>query len=330
MSALCAFICRLSDRYPISFRRTRPPSTFFLPESTPLLCSLIDQGIKIRIRKDIRARKRPIAALAPPADAAPPNSGKNRKVAQEQTRDDPHAQRPRTALLSQPASSNAASGPAAVKRARHGTLAGPLHFVSGSASAASPGSDTVSAHIPVSANNNPGSPIALAGLPAWPASSMLDPMLGVASTTPGRIGLSATSSLGHGSYSSGEYYTQGLGPGHPGWVVSLGPNTVRYPEFSYASGALPVPVPGWGHNGEHAHGLGQQEVIHLAPLRHAPRGVGGASTSSSSPPSSPALPSVSGSGGYPMIRPSRAPLEQDGRGGKENVLNIGNIISDGV
>lgn len=43
--------------------------TIGLPsESTPLSCSLADQGIKIRIRKDIRVRKRPIAALAAPID----------------------------------------------------------------------------------------------------------------------------------------------------------------------------------------------------------------------------------------------------------------------
>ncbi|CCM04097.1 uncharacterized protein FIBRA_06256 [Fibroporia radiculosa] len=34
-----------------------------MEESTPLSCSLADQGIKIRIRKDIRVRKRPIQAL---------------------------------------------------------------------------------------------------------------------------------------------------------------------------------------------------------------------------------------------------------------------------
>ncbi|KAF8624058.1 hypothetical protein AX15_006073 [Amanita polypyramis BW_CC] len=36
-----------------------------MEESTPLSCSLADQGIKIRIRKDIRIRKRPIQALEP-------------------------------------------------------------------------------------------------------------------------------------------------------------------------------------------------------------------------------------------------------------------------
>ncbi|KIL64314.1 hypothetical protein M378DRAFT_24595 [Amanita muscaria Koide BX008] len=36
-----------------------------MEESTPLSCSLADQGIKIRIRKDIRVRKRPIQALEP-------------------------------------------------------------------------------------------------------------------------------------------------------------------------------------------------------------------------------------------------------------------------
>ncbi|EKM76255.1 hypothetical protein AGABI1DRAFT_144390 [Agaricus bisporus var. burnettii JB137-S8] len=37
-----------------------------MEESTPLSCSLADQGIKIRIRKDIRVRKRPIQALEHP------------------------------------------------------------------------------------------------------------------------------------------------------------------------------------------------------------------------------------------------------------------------
>ncbi|KAI0743039.1 velvet factor-domain-containing protein, partial [Daedaleopsis nitida] len=37
-----------------------------MEESTPLSCSLADQGIKIRIRKDIRVRKRPVAALDTP------------------------------------------------------------------------------------------------------------------------------------------------------------------------------------------------------------------------------------------------------------------------
>ncbi|KAJ4463464.1 velvet factor-domain-containing protein [Lentinula lateritia] len=37
-----------------------------MEESTPLSCSLADQGIKIRIRKDIRVRKRPVAALLDP------------------------------------------------------------------------------------------------------------------------------------------------------------------------------------------------------------------------------------------------------------------------
>ncbi|TFK88251.1 hypothetical protein K466DRAFT_585711 [Polyporus arcularius HHB13444] len=37
-----------------------------MEESTPLSCSLADQGIKIRIRKDIRVRKRPVPALDTP------------------------------------------------------------------------------------------------------------------------------------------------------------------------------------------------------------------------------------------------------------------------
>jgi hypothetical protein len=651
---------------------TRPQPRFF-PESTPLSCSLADQGIKIRIRKDIRVRKRPIAALAPPSDGGLPNNGETRKLDQEQSEDDPHAQQPHPPL---PASSNATSGSAVAKRARHGTLTGPLHLVPGPASVAS--SDAMSAHTPVSANNNPGSAIALAGLPAWPTPPTLDPMLGMASATPGGIELPGNSALphahththphahqtmgvgagagvggqllsaggepsssgsasaaarrtgsqtlspsassypsssssvggmyervnydyepaslrgttsydpqrplgggsgagyesasggsgrggydtggarggyesgagggrgfehthqhhprgsydprggyeasqapsrapynahphtqnqphtevhghpsrasfnapyeaaqayqdgqqhhgayahpqqtstsyastgshphpsashhpqqgqypspsrsqypgsaypgsyarydvgantnpnvnpnpnanaigpgtggsggyydnsssssphphshayyatgtsgqaqaqpsqiapppplthtasyassgssgspyeysgqgqGHGSSSSAEYYTQGHGHGHPGRVASPGPNATRYSGSSYASGAPSGPGSGWGPNGGHAHGLGQQEMIHLAPLRHASGGVGGgASTSSSSSPSSPALPSVSVSGGYPMIQLSRAPFEQDGRGvgGKKSVLSIGSIISDGV
>ncbi|KAG8220746.1 velvet factor-domain-containing protein [Butyriboletus roseoflavus] len=164
-----------------------------MEESTPLSCSLADQGIKIRIRKDIRVRKRPIAALAPPSDGGPPNTGETRKVEQDQAEDDAHAQQPHPPLSSQPASSNAASS-AAVKRARHGTFTGPPHLVSGPSSS----SDGMSAHTPVSGNNNKGSSsIALAGLPAWPTSSTLDPMLGVASATPGGIELSATSALPH-------------------------------------------------------------------------------------------------------------------------------------
>ncbi|KAI9459336.1 velvet factor-domain-containing protein [Boletus coccyginus] len=166
-----------------------------MEESTALSCSLADQGIKIRIRKDIRVRKRPIAALAPPSDGAPLNNGGARNLDQEQTEDDPHAQQPHQPLSSQPASGNPLSGSAVTKRARHGTLTSPLHLVSGPPSVA--GSDSMSAHTPVSANNNPGSSIALAGLPAWPTSSTLDPMLGVASATPGGIELSATSALPH-------------------------------------------------------------------------------------------------------------------------------------
>lgn len=41
-----------------------------MEESTPLSCSLADQGIKIRIRKDIRVRKRPMPTLEHPLGAA--------------------------------------------------------------------------------------------------------------------------------------------------------------------------------------------------------------------------------------------------------------------
>ncbi|KAI0937941.1 hypothetical protein AcV7_003271 [Taiwanofungus camphoratus] len=54
-----------------------------MEESTPLSCSLADQGIKIRIRKDIRVRKRPVQALGalphplpvPLGGAPPPAAG---------------------------------------------------------------------------------------------------------------------------------------------------------------------------------------------------------------------------------------------------------------
>ncbi|CAL1698520.1 unnamed protein product [Somion occarium] len=49
-----------------------------MEESTPLSCSLADQGIKIRIRKDIRVRKRPMQVLEPASlslSSAPASSG---------------------------------------------------------------------------------------------------------------------------------------------------------------------------------------------------------------------------------------------------------------
>ncbi|KAH0833815.1 velvet factor-domain-containing protein [Lanmaoa asiatica] len=198
-----------------------------MEESTPLSCSLADQGIKIRIRKDIRVRKRPIAALAPPSDGGPPSITETRKLEQDQAEDDARAQQPQPPLSSQPASNSAASGSgsAVVKRARHGTLTSPLHLVSGPASAGS--SDGMSAHTPVSGNNNPGSSsIALAGLPAWPTSSALDPMLGVASATPGGIELSATNALPHAHAHSHTHAHQtmggGVGVGVGGQLLSAG------------------------------------------------------------------------------------------------------------
>ena len=188
MSAFGSLLCFVSD---VNLLPKRPSQSHFPSknkESTPLSCSLADQGIKIRIRKDIRVRKRPIAALAPQPDGSQSNVGESRRLDQDETEDDAHAQQP---LSSQPST----SASAVVKRPRHGTLTGPLHLVSGPASVAS--SEGMSAHTPVSANNNPGSSIALAGLPAWPTSSTLDPMLGVASATPGGIELSATSTLSH-------------------------------------------------------------------------------------------------------------------------------------
>ena len=188
-------------------------------ESTPLSCSLADQGIKIRIRKDIRVRKRPIAALAPPTDGGPPNTSESRKLDQDQNEDDAQ----QTPLSSQPASGSA-SGSAVVKRPRHGTLTGPLHLVSGPASVAS--SDGMSAHTPVSANNNPGSSIALAGLPAWPTSSALDPMLGVANATPGGIELSTPSAHpqahAHTHTHAHQAMGAGVGVGVGGQLLSAG------------------------------------------------------------------------------------------------------------
>ncbi|KAJ3727402.1 hypothetical protein C8R42DRAFT_336043 [Lentinula raphanica] len=49
-----------------------------MEESTPLSCSLADQGIKIRIRKDIRVRKRPNTALLDPQPMS--NRGNNVNV----------------------------------------------------------------------------------------------------------------------------------------------------------------------------------------------------------------------------------------------------------
>lgn len=50
---------------------TRPQMSI---ESSPLPCSLADQGIKIRIRKDIRVRKRPMQVLEPPTPIPLPTS----------------------------------------------------------------------------------------------------------------------------------------------------------------------------------------------------------------------------------------------------------------
>lgn len=190
--------------------------TFFTPrcpESTPLSCSLADQGIKIRIRKDIRVRKRPLAALAPPPDGTPPNTSEPRKSEQDQSEDDVHSQS-HLSLSSQPTSNGATSvsGSAVVKRARHGTLTGPLHLVSGPPSAGS--GDGMSAHTPIQGSSNPApSSIALAGLPAWPTSSTLDPMLGVANATPGGIELSTATALPHTHAHAHSTMSGGVGVG---------------------------------------------------------------------------------------------------------------------
>ncbi|KAF9237961.1 velvet factor-domain-containing protein, partial [Melanogaster broomeanus] len=120
-------------------------------ESTPLSCSLADQGIKIRIRKDIRVRKRPIAALAVPLDGGQ-GHGENGKIEDEHGETDER---------------------------QHGHQ---QQFPHGHQ-----GSGEMTPHTPSSAN--PGA-IALPGLPAWPTATTLDPMLGVASA-PGGIELTA-------------------------------------------------------------------------------------------------------------------------------------------
>ncbi|KAI6141963.1 velvet factor-domain-containing protein [Pisolithus thermaeus] len=116
-----------------------------MEESTPLSCSLADQGIKIRIRKDIRVRKRPIASLAAPIDGD--------KI--DENQDDEHGK---------------ASVPAngAGKRPRHGTINNPM-----SLNTSVQAGDLTT---PPSANSG-----TLSGLPPWPTTTTLDPMLGVAS-----------------------------------------------------------------------------------------------------------------------------------------------------
>ncbi|KAG2115586.1 velvet factor-domain-containing protein [Suillus cothurnatus] len=114
-----------------------------MEESTPLSCSLADQGIKIRIRKDIRVRKRPIAALVTPIDAENNN--------EEDENDTPVS---------------AVTSTAHSKRPRHGTVS----------SNGAPDLQTPTG--------------SLVGLPAWPSSTSLDPMLG-APSAPGGVELPA-------------------------------------------------------------------------------------------------------------------------------------------
>ncbi|KAG1810473.1 velvet factor-domain-containing protein [Suillus plorans] len=115
-----------------------------MEESTPLSCSLADQGIKIRIRKDIRVRKRPIAALTTPIDTENNNN--------EEDENDT------------PVSAVTSSGHS--KRPRHGTVS----------SNGAPDLQTPTG--------------SLVGLPAWPSSTSLDPMLG-APSAPGGVELPA-------------------------------------------------------------------------------------------------------------------------------------------
>ena len=149
----------------LTFSFTRCDSIFTPPlcveaESTPLSCSLADQGIKIRIRKDIRVRKRPIAALTNPIEG-------------EKADDEREDEHPNNIIPS-----SGSTG----KRARHG------HNNTINANADLP--------TPTSAN-----PIALAGLPAWPTTT-LDPMLGVASA-PGGIELTSPTHFGSTSAGAG-------------------------------------------------------------------------------------------------------------------------------
>lgn len=149
----------------LTFSFTRCDSIFTPPlcveaESTPLSCSLADQGIKIRIRKDIRVRKRPIAALTNPIEG-------------EKADDEREDEHPNNVIPS-----SGSTG----KRARHG------HNNTINANADLP--------TPTSAN-----PIALAGLPAWPTTT-LDPMLGVASA-PGGIELTSPTHFGSTSAGAG-------------------------------------------------------------------------------------------------------------------------------
>ncbi|KAI6019220.1 velvet factor-domain-containing protein [Pisolithus microcarpus] len=123
-----------------------------MEESTALSCSLADQGIKIRIRKDIRVRKRPIASLATPIDGD--------KI--EENQDDEHGK-----AIVPP---NGAG-----KRPRHNMINNPMSL----------NTSVHTGDLTTPPSANPGT---LSGLPPWPASTTLDPMLGVASA-PGGIEL---------------------------------------------------------------------------------------------------------------------------------------------
>ncbi|KAL0952514.1 hypothetical protein HGRIS_006776 [Hohenbuehelia grisea] len=59
-----------------------------MEESTPLSCSLADQGIKIRIRKDIRVRKRPMASLEHPLPPSHSSFDNERRHAESEYEDD--------------------------------------------------------------------------------------------------------------------------------------------------------------------------------------------------------------------------------------------------
>ncbi|KIJ12318.1 hypothetical protein PAXINDRAFT_101260 [Paxillus involutus ATCC 200175] len=179
-----------------------------MEESTPLSCSLADQGIKIRIRKDIRVRKRPIAALAAPLDSGQ-GHGDNGKMEDEHGETEEHQHQQAQQLHSHGHQGHMGAGQSSssvtAKRARHGTLTGPLSLPPGSSS-----SGEMTPHTPSSAN--PAS-VALPGLPAWPTSTSLHPMLGVASA-PGGIELTGTHTHAHSHSAAGT-----IGSAHPGGGV---------------------------------------------------------------------------------------------------------------
>ncbi|EIW76977.1 hypothetical protein CONPUDRAFT_168681, partial [Coniophora puteana RWD-64-598 SS2] len=194
-----------------------------MEESTPLSCSLADQGIKIRIRKDIRVRKRPLAALTAPIDH---DDGNSRDSSQH-------------------------GNPGSKKRARNREF--------------SHGGDTTP---------TPTSAVSLAGLPAWPTTS-LDPMLNVASA-PGGIELPPPSVPG----ALGAVPGAGHIPPPPGVSYE---SSRSAPPSSFDNGARSLPsmapstLPPPGHSS-----LVSPQSMHPPPTAHA------------EPPTSTSIPPPSG------------------------------------